>query len=206
MSTSTGADTAGGGGPGTGTRRRGGELEAAIYDAVFAQLEAVGYRKLTMEGIAGAARTGKAALYRRWQSKEDLVTDALKHALPNPPPRPATGSVREDMLVSLTCLRDTLIACRGAAFKVLKEEAADGNGLMHDVIRARISQPVREMLYQALEQGAARGEVRPGAVTRQVANVGPALVVYDHLTEGGAMDDERLASMVDEILLPILRP
>ncbi|TDD64977.1 TetR family transcriptional regulator, partial [Actinomadura rubrisoli] len=66
----------------TGTRRRGGDLEAAIYEAVFAQLEAVGYRRLTMEGVAAAARTGKAALYRRWPSKDELVTDALKHVLP----------------------------------------------------------------------------------------------------------------------------
>ncbi|WP_242906903.1 TetR/AcrR family transcriptional regulator [Actinomadura terrae] len=190
----------------TGTRRRGGALEAAIYEAVFAQLEEVGYRKLTMEGIAGAARTGKAALYRRWQSKEDLVSDALRHALPNPPPRPATGSVRRDLLATLTCLRDTLVTCRGAAFKVLKEESADGKGLIHDVIRARISQPVREALYEALEQGAARGEVRPAAVTRKVANVGPALIVYDHLTEGGTMDDAQLAELVDDILLPMLRP
>ncbi|MFD0535810.1 hypothetical protein ACFQY7_20740 [Actinomadura luteofluorescens] len=36
------------------TRRRGGDLEAAIFDAVFAQLEAVGYRGLTMEGVAAA--------------------------------------------------------------------------------------------------------------------------------------------------------
>ncbi|WP_218004955.1 TetR/AcrR family transcriptional regulator [Actinomadura macra] len=190
----------------TGTRRRGGDLEAAIYEAVFEQLKAVGYRGLTMEGIATEARTGKAALYRRWQSKDELVTDALKHVLPDPPSAPSTGRVREDMLLLLTCLRDTLVACRGAALKVLKEESGDGKGIMHEVIRARISQPVMDRLYESLVEGAARGEVRPEAATRQIAKVGPAMIVYRNLTEGVTMDDEQLASVVDDVLIPIVRP
>ena len=48
------------------TRRRGKQLEDALYDATLAELAAVGYGGLTMEGIAAQARTGKAALYRRW--------------------------------------------------------------------------------------------------------------------------------------------
>ncbi|URN05060.1 TetR/AcrR family transcriptional regulator C-terminal ligand-binding domain-containing protein [Actinomadura madurae] len=188
------------------TRRRGGDLEAAIFDAVFAQLETVGYRRLTMEGVAAAARTGKAALYRRWRSKDDLITDALKHVLPEPPTAPATGRVREDMLQILRTLRDTLIACRGAAFRVLKEESDDGKGLVHEVVRERLSTPVRDLLFQALEDAAARGEIRPAAATRQVANVGPAVIVYHSLTEGGAITDDYLVSVVDEILIPMLRP
>lgn len=187
-----------------GTRRRGGALEAAIYDAVLDQLAAVGYRRLTMEGVAAAARTGKAALYRRWSSKDALVTDALRHALPEPPVRPSTGRVREDMLAALTTLRETLIACRGAAFKVLKEESEAGKGILHDVVHQRLSVPVRDVLYQALEQAAARGEVRPEAVTRQIADVGPAVVVYRNLTEGGPITDAYLESVVDQVLLPIV--
>jgi AcrR family transcriptional regulator len=54
-------------------RRRGQTLEHAIFDAVLDQLQTVGYVGLTMEGVAAAAHTGKAALYRRWPRKEDLV-------------------------------------------------------------------------------------------------------------------------------------
>ena len=64
------------------TRRRGKQLEDALYDATLAELAAVGYGGLTMEGIAARARTGKAALYRRWSSKHDLVQAALLYALP----------------------------------------------------------------------------------------------------------------------------
>ena len=187
------------------TRRRGGALEAAIFDAVFAQLATVGYRKLTMEGVAAEARTGKAALYRRWQSKDELVTDALKHVLPETPRPPSTGGLREDLLISLTVLRDTMLACRGAAFVVLKEEAEDGKGLLHDVVHERVSQPLRNVLYEVLREAGERGEVRPEAVTRQIANVAPAIVIYQNLSEGGPLTDAYLESVVDEILIPLVR-
>ncbi|MFA1551809.1 TetR/AcrR family transcriptional regulator [Actinomadura chokoriensis] len=188
------------------TRRRGGDLEAAIFDAVFAQLETAGYHGLTMEGVANAARTGKAALYRRWRSKDELITDALKHALPRPPTAPDTGKVREDLLTILTCTRDTLLTCRGAAFKVLKEEGEAGKGIVHDVVHERLSQPVRDLLYDALVRAAERGEIRPGAATRQIANVGPAVMVYNNLVQGGPLDDAYLESVVDEVLMPLIRP
>ncbi|QKW37328.1 TetR/AcrR family transcriptional regulator [Actinomadura sp. NAK00032] len=188
------------------TRRRGGDLEAAIFDAVFAQLERVGYRRLTMEGVASEARTGKAALYRRWKSKDELIGDALKHVLPEPPTAPRTGAVREDMLAILGCTRETLLACRGAAFTILKEESEAGKGLVHDVVHERLSRPVRELLHQALVEAAERGEIRPEAATRQIANVGPAVIVYNHLIGGGPLTEAYVESVVDEVLMPIVRP
>ncbi|MBE1537372.1 TetR/AcrR family transcriptional regulator [Actinomadura algeriensis] len=189
-----------------GTRRRGGELEAAIYDAVFVQLERVGYRNLTMEGVASTARTGKAALYRRWSSKDDLVTDALKHALPEPPVVPDTGTVRGDLLDILKRHRDTLLTCRGAAFRILKDGAEEGQHLIHDVVHQRMTKPVRHLIHDVLTRGAERGEVRPEAATPRIASVGPAVVVYHNLTEGGALDDAFVASVVDEVLMPIVAP
>ena len=67
------------------TRRRGHVLEQAIYEAAMAELGERGYAQLSMEGVASRARTGKAALYRRWSSKRDLILDALTHALPIAP-------------------------------------------------------------------------------------------------------------------------
>lgn len=58
------------------SRRRGAVLEHAILDAALEQLSTVGWNGLTMEGVAAGAQTGKAAVYRRWPSKEDLVADA----------------------------------------------------------------------------------------------------------------------------------
>ncbi len=73
-------------------------LERAILDAALEQLSTVGWNGLTMEGVAAGAQTGKAAVYRRWPSKEDLVADALRAGLPRFDSAPDLGSVREDLL------------------------------------------------------------------------------------------------------------
>jgi len=36
----------------------------------------VGYRALTMDAVAATAKAGKATIYRRWDSKLDLVIDS----------------------------------------------------------------------------------------------------------------------------------
>ena len=79
-------------------RRRGAVLERAILEAALDQLSTVGWNGLTMEGVAAGAQTGKAAVYRRWPSKEDLVADALQAGLPSLDDVPDMGSVREDLL------------------------------------------------------------------------------------------------------------
>ncbi len=78
-------------------RRRGVALETAIYEAVLQQLSTVGFGAMTIEGIAATARTGKAAIYRRWPSKEELVADTLDNVLPSLDLPPDTGNVRSDI-------------------------------------------------------------------------------------------------------------
>jgi hypothetical protein len=65
------------------TRRRGAALEDAILEAAYAELSEVGYLALSVEAVAARARTGKASIYRRWPTKQELVLDALCAGLPS---------------------------------------------------------------------------------------------------------------------------
>src|SRR5262249_55546407 len=58
-------------------RRRGEALEGAIYDAVVDELAEIGYAAFTIESVAARAHTGKASIYRRWPTKQDLVVAAF---------------------------------------------------------------------------------------------------------------------------------
>jgi AcrR family transcriptional regulator len=53
------------------------EARRAILDATIALLAERGFRATTMDGIAERAEVGKNSIYRRWCSKEELITDAL---------------------------------------------------------------------------------------------------------------------------------
>lgn len=184
-------------------RRRGDVLVAAILQAVIDQLESVGYAKLTMEGVAIAAGTGKAALYRRWANKDELVSAALRRALPSPMEVALSGDVRKDIIALLGCMRDSF-GVHGAAFQVVKAEG--GDALLHGAVQQRVVEPCQDLILRVLEAGAQRGEVRPSAVNPQVASVGPAMLIHHSLTKGIDIRDDYLAAIVDGVILPMIRP
>jgi AcrR family transcriptional regulator len=185
-------------------RRRGVTLERAIYDAVFDQLQTVGYVGLTMEGVAAGAHTGKAALYRRWPRKEDLVVDALEHALPSPTDLPDHGDVREDLLDLLRRLAAMLNSPTGCALQCLMAEI-DRDHPFARLLHQRVKEPRKQMFLNLLRRGADRGQVRPEAASPLVAEVGPALVMQRFLAEGPPVPDDYVVSVVDDVVLPLLR-
>lgn len=187
-----------------GTRRRGDTLEHAIFAAVFDQLATVGYGELTMEGVAAAARTGKAALYRRWSNREELVIDAIDHMLPTLDHPPDTGSVRADITELLRRMSRSINGPTGCALQTLMGRVDRDRDFMR-VVHQRVIGPRRQMMLDALRRGIERGEVRPGAATQLVAEVGPALVVYRYLTQG-PVGPRLIEAILDEVLMPLLRP
>ncbi|WP_329130184.1 TetR/AcrR family transcriptional regulator [Streptomyces sp. NBC_01476] len=90
------------------------DVTEAIRAAVFAELAAVGYGRMSMEGIARRAGVGKAAVYRRWRSKLPLVLDLVPAVAAQGLPVPDTGSllgdVRELLDVSERALRHPVAA------------------------------------------------------------------------------------------------
>jgi AcrR family transcriptional regulator len=192
-------------GPGVHTRRRGETLERAIFDAVLYQLQTVGYVGLTMEGIAACAKTGKAALYRRWPSKEDVVIDALEHALPPLADPPDHGNVRDDLLDALRRITALINSPTGRALQCLLAETDRDHPFVR-LVHERILKPRKQMFLTVMRRAAERGELRRGALNPLVEQVGPAMVVQRFLAEGPPVPDEYVVSVIDDIVMPLLRP
>src|SRR4051794_33161402 len=77
-------------------RPRDQRAEGAILDATVALVGEVGFGNLTVDAVAARAGVGKATIYRRWASKEELVIAAvtcLRHGVE----APDTGSVVDDL-------------------------------------------------------------------------------------------------------------
>ena len=186
-------------------RRRGKALEHAIFDAVLHELHTVGYVGLTMEGVAACARTGKAALYRRWTGKEDLVIDTLDHVLPSPTELSDHGDVREDLLDLLRRMTAFLNSPTGCAMENLIADI-DPDGRFAQLLHQRIKKPRKHMFLAVLQRGAERGQLRPEAVSQLVADVGPALVMQRFSADGPPVPDDYVVSVVDDVVMPLLRP
>ena len=184
------------------SRRRGDDLEHALYAATLAELTELGYSRLTMEGIAARARTGKAALYRRWPTKHALVLASLRHALPPMPEPPADRTPRQNLLAIFTAICDEMAGKTGSfpgldfIGQVLHEPELR-TMLAEDLIAPRL-----QVIESILRHAKAGGEIDPNTFTPLTARVGPALIIQHVLLTGAPPSRRELTQIIDTLVLP----
>ena len=184
------------------SRRSGPGLEIAIQAAVLELLATSGYEAMTMEQIATCAGTGKAALYRRWQTKSDLVLDTLEAFVDLEWPLPDTGGLREDLIEALALvaesMEDPLARGAAAALAELPGAPTRRSGLRKRMLAAR-----SKALLDIIERAVRRGEVSrvPPPV---VADAALALLVYRLLVDGLPLSRAALEEAVDGIVMPLV--
>ena len=188
-------------------RRRGAVQERANLDAAQEQLSTVGWNGLTMEGVAAGAQTGKAAVYRRWPSKEDLVADALRAGLPCFDEVPDLGGVREDLLELCRLAREAMFSRPGFALRSVIHECDQVQAeRFHTVIYDGVVEPSVKLLRAIVTRGIGRGEVRPDAANDYVFDAIPAMMMYRSKMRGSEWSDGDVEEMIDQFVLPLLRP
>lgn len=139
-------------------RPRSARAEQAIVDAVLGMLaDGVALEALSVEAIAARAGVGKATIYRRWPSKEDLVVDALA-SLKMPLPPLAGESVREDLVALLRVVgREADTRRAGVMTCVLPH--VQRNPVLYGWYQ-KVVEPRRECMRGVLRRGIAAGELR----------------------------------------------
>ena len=108
------AATAGGAAPVRRGRPRRVDADGAILDATLELLNEVGVAGLSMDLLAHRAGVGKATIYRRWDSKETLILDALQRTT-TPIPVPDEGSLRDDLFVYMDAVIECFAPGRGGS-------------------------------------------------------------------------------------------
>lgn len=185
-------------------RRRGEELKAALLAAAWDELVEVGFHRLTMESVAARAKTGVAVLYRRWPRKDDLVLAAIAdYGKTHPVETPDTGSLRGDMLALLGSVNDqrsSFTAVVTAAFTGLLAST----GLSPADVRARLLADRPTWAYDIFRRAHERGELDLDKVPPAVMSMPFDLMRHDLLMTLKPVPAERLASIVDDLFLPLV--
>ena len=192
--------------PTGGSRRRGEELMDAVNAAAFAEISEVGLRGASMDRIAHRAGTGKAALYRRWPNVRALALDLFISTLDNalPAANPDTGSLRNDLVTSLSTLSNELDSDLGIVMRELISEAAHDPAVSVEFqSRFGIRKQVEAMAM--LQQGVARGEIPMQSIDPWVLQVPAALIVHHVIMTGAAPTPADIEHIVDAIVLPLLK-
>lgn len=142
-------------------RPRSARADQAIQDAAVELFVEQGFEAMSMEGVAARAGVGKTTIYRRWDSKEDLVLDAMMCHM-TAVDDPDTGSLREDLVRLLTALQQTVRTTPlGHVFPRMVAEVAEGSALGH-LYAERVIEPRRTMVRSILERGVGRGDLPRG--------------------------------------------
>ncbi|MEV0472861.1 TetR/AcrR family transcriptional regulator [Streptomyces prunicolor] len=185
------------------TRRGTAEVQQAISDAVLAELAEVGFGRLTFEGVAERAGTGKGPLYRRWPDTTCLVIDILEKLRADPGTYKRTGLLRDDLIGITRHMTKTMRGEKADAFRSLLGEAHRYPQLLAR-FSADILDPLFEALTDVLRDAAERGEISPDRLTPVVLEVLHALIIKRTLLGTRHLTTQDITEMIDEVLLPLV--
>ena len=180
------------------------EREQAILAATLDLLAETGYEALRLDSIASQARTSKATLYRHWSGKAELVVDAIRrYEQAELPEAPDTGSLRGDLLGTLRCIRDMLSGKTGHLMTGLLA-ALRKNAELAQAVRDSILQDNQEFTRNLLDRAVTRGELTSGVDPAIFLEVAPAILITRLFFTGQPLDEEFLAHLTDDILIPLI--
>lgn len=180
-------------------RPRDARADRAIVVATLELIAAAGVNDFRMEDVAARAGVGKAAIYRRYASKDELVTAAVA-ALVSEITVPDTGSTREDLLA---LMRDAVAVYSDPLHAGVMSSLAGAMRHQPELARAvreGFLAGRREALRAVLDRGVARSDLRADLDFALALDVLGGPLFYRLLVTGGPIDDE-LAEGVTELIL-----
>lgn len=128
-------------------------------DAALEVLQDEGFAGLTIDSIADRAGVSKATIYRRWESKETLLVDAVARVV-EAVVIEDTGDIRHDLTAAVRGMCSFVTDTRaGEVFPWLVGEIANGSEIGTRYAGAVIV-PRRRMLGELLTAAIERGDLR----------------------------------------------
>jgi AcrR family transcriptional regulator len=171
----------------------------AILEAALALLVEVGFAGLSMEGIAARAGVGKATIYRRWNTKAEVVVEALRSHVCTYGDFPDTGDVRKDLAAIYRAMLETLRGDDGPMMAAFTAEKFRYRELRDEFERTFVAERRRHVRH-LVERGIAQGDLPPGTNVELLADVGPALLWHRFTMKDGAMPDDLPEQIVAQFL------
>src|SRR3954451_5118907 len=170
-----------------GGRPRDPSRDGVIRAAILRLLADVGYGALTMDAVAAEAGVGKATIYRRWRTKQDLVVDTIAELNREEASSPDSGSLEEDLRLMLHRLVSVINGPVGAATLSLLSTVPHQPALA-EALRTRPLEVWRNAFNEIWARAEQRGELQHGVSGSLSAEATSALLVQRQMLHGQAGD------------------
>jgi AcrR family transcriptional regulator len=188
--------------PFTRGRPRDASRDDALRQAAVAVLSEVGYHALTMDAVAARAHAGKATIYRRWDSKLDLVIDSCAELVTRTIPEPDTGALAVDLREYLLAFARFLSGPAGRAAQALVGELPHEPDLAA-AFRGGFLRSQRDVLHRILNRAARRGEITEDAPKTMVCELAGGALIHRLMLTGDPLDPPFVTNLVDQVLVPL---
>jgi AcrR family transcriptional regulator len=180
-------------------------LEGAILDATLAAVAELGYDRMTMDELAARAGVGKAAIYRRWSSKGEVVAQAIAHWRRSLGRAPSsdTGSLSGDLDALVEAIPDydaddvnMFRVVMGVATAAMRDPAL--SAALDDLV---LSVP-RQVLRSVLDRAVSRGEI---STERDLSLLPDAVLGLNllRMISGRPLDRIYVRRVLDDVVLPL---
>ena len=174
--------------------------DRAILETTLELIAERGAHAFRTEDVAARAGVGKGAIYRRYRSKEELVTAAVAALVREEIAVPDTGSTRGDLLA---LIREAVELYRsslpGRLMPKLIGAMADNPELAR-AVRDGFLAVRRSALSEVLRRGVERGDLRPDLDLELALDVLGGPLFYRLLVTGGPLDEQLAEGVADLIL------
>jgi AcrR family transcriptional regulator len=180
-------------------RPRDERADRAILDATLELMAENGAHDLRMDDVAGHAGVGKATIYRRYRSKDELITAAVA-GLVSEIRIPDTGRTRADLLALMRSAVEVYRGSVEAAVMPSLVEAMSRDAELARLVREGFLAGRRAALSAVLDRGIERGDLRADLDLDLALDVLGGPLFYRLLITGGPID-KRLADGVVELIL-----
>jgi AcrR family transcriptional regulator len=179
-------------------RPRDARVDAAIEDAAARCLAKHGFAGSTVEAIAAEAGVGKAAIYRRWPSREALLIDVASRDMPVIEV-PDTGSLRNDLVAIFTSISKQMH--ESGPGQILQDVIAESyrQPELRDCF-ARMIEDRRQVVTTVVHRAKKRGELKKGIDADLVVDMINGPIFYRKMVALDPADTRYIRNLVDAVL------
>lgn len=170
----------------TSGRPRSAKSHQAMLKAALELLGEVGFENMSIEAISARAGVGKTTIYRRYNSKDELVADAIE-SIRQDVVIPNTGNLYNDLDELIENAAQITLSPLGRQTVAMIISSAASNSQFAQIYWTKYLQPRREAFANVIERAKMRNEIQvdvdPGLIFDSMSGIMLYALIFPPKTE-----------------------